>query len=302
MLREQRQAILGKIAAEVDEAVADRRRKGNAGSARDHVVARGNRWSVKDVLCTSGPDDRVFEEEHSSVSIALVVSGTFQYRATRDTELMTAGALLLGNERQCFECGHEHGSGDRCVSFHYERDYFEEVAAEACVAKDQRRFRRGRGIPACESASLFARATAAIAGAADVSWEEMSLKAVPIALQISGANVTPAQPPKTKTVTRIAESVRRIEREPGAPYSLQALASDAGLSEFRFLRAFRQVTGVTPHQFVLRTRLREAGCRLLVGDAKVIDVALSSGFGDLSNFNHAFRAELGATPTVFRAR
>jgi AraC family transcriptional regulator len=77
------------------------------------LLARGDRWTVKDVVCTSGPGDRSFEEQHSQVSIAIVVAGTFQYRSTTGRALMTPGSLLLGNAGHCFECGHEHGRGDR---------------------------------------------------------------------------------------------------------------------------------------------------------------------------------------------
>ncbi|HEY2856771.1 MAG TPA: helix-turn-helix domain-containing protein [Gemmatimonadaceae bacterium] len=58
---------------------------------------------------------------------------------------------------------------------------------------------------------------------------------------------------------------------------------------------------MTPHQFVLRARLRLAAAELTTTDAKVIDVALTSGFGDLSNFNHAFRHEFGITPSAYRS-
>jgi AraC-like DNA-binding protein len=52
---------------------------------------------------------------------------------------------------------------------------------------------------------------------------------------------------------------------------------------------------------VLRTRLRRAAVRLATNDARVVDVALQSGFRDVSNFNHAFRAEFGTTPRAHRA-
>jgi hypothetical protein len=38
---------------------------------------------------------------------------------------------MLGNQRQCFECGHQHGEGDRCVSFWYSPDEFERLAPAA---------------------------------------------------------------------------------------------------------------------------------------------------------------------------
>jgi len=97
--------------------------------------------------------------------------------------------------------------------------------------------------------------------------------------------------------------VRSIEARPDANLSLASLARDSGLSPYHFLRTFERLTGVTPHQFVLRARLREAAMRLVTEPRKVrkvIDVALDSGFGDVSNFNRAFRAEFGVTPLEYR--
>jgi AraC family transcriptional regulator len=100
-------------------------------------------------------------------------------------------------------------------------------------------------------------------------------------------------------VTRI---VRAIERYPDARHSVDALARRAELSRYHFLRTFERVAGVTPHQYVLRGRLREAAARLLSEPAKVVDVALDSGFRDVSNFNRAFRSEFGVAPRGFRRR
>ena len=96
-------------------------------------IARGDGWSVDDVICSSGPQDRPFEEQHDGVVIALVTAGSFQYRgstAGRGRELMTPGSLLLGNPGQAFECGHEHAVGDRCLSFRYTPEHFETITAE----------------------------------------------------------------------------------------------------------------------------------------------------------------------------
>jgi AraC-like DNA-binding protein len=50
----------------------------------------------------------------------------------------------------------------------------------------------------------------------------------------------------------------------------------------------------------MRARLRHAALRLAAGPGKVLDVALDSGFGDVSNFNRAFRVEFGVSPRGFR--
>jgi AraC family transcriptional regulator len=72
------------------------------------------------------------------------------------------------------------------------------------------------------------------------------------------------------------------------------------VSSYHFLCIFQQLTGVTPHQYVLRARLREAAMRLTAEPAKILDIALDCGFGDVSNFNHAFRAEFGVSPRGYR--
>jgi transcriptional regulator GlxA family with amidase domain len=47
-------------------------------------------------------------------------------------------------------------------------------------------------------------------------------------------------------------------------------------------------------------RLRGAAVKLATESVKVIDVALDSGFGDLSNFNRTFHAEFGVSPRDYR--
>src|SRR5262249_22176034 len=101
-------------------------------------------------------------------------------------------------------------------------------------------------------------------------------------------------------MARVTRAVRLIERHPERTHRLSTLAREAGLSPYHFLRLFEAVTGLTPHQYVLRARLREAAMRLNAEPEKVLDIALDCGFGDLSNFNRAFRAEFGASPRSYR--
>src|SRR6185503_17868406 len=132
--------VFAKIAGDLESALARRNRHGEPGSAAGRSLARGEDWSVDDVICTSGPTDRPFEERHSRVSIAIVVAGTFQYRSTAGRALMSPGSVLLGNAGECFECGHEHAAGDRCVAFNYSLEYFERVVVDAGAAGAALRF------------------------------------------------------------------------------------------------------------------------------------------------------------------
>jgi AraC-like DNA-binding protein len=81
---------------------------------------------------------------------------------------------------------------------------------------------------------------------------------------------------------------------------LAATARQAGLSPFHFLRVFSGVLGVTPHQYLLRARLRRAARLLADGDQPVTEVAFDAGFADLSNFVRTFGRAAGVSPRAFR--
>jgi AraC-like DNA-binding protein len=79
------------------------------------------------------------------------------------------------------------------------------------------------------------------------------------------------------------------------------MARIAGLSRYHFLRTFKAVTGITPHQWLLRARLRDAARRLATSRDPVTEIALDVGFEDLSNFIRSFRSEFGVSPSRYRA-
>jgi transcriptional regulator GlxA family with amidase domain len=91
-----------------------------------------------------------------------------------------------------------------------------------------------------------------------------------------------------------------IDNEPELPHDLSSLARTARLNRWHLLRTFEAITGTTPHQYLLRVRLRRAAVRLRTESEKIVDIALGCGFGDVSNFNRNFRAEFGVSPRTYR--
>lgn len=271
-------------------------------------LAQGNGWSVADVICSAGPRVRPSEEQHSSVSIAIVRSGSFQYQSSTGRELMIPGSVLLGNAGQYFQCGHEHGVGDQCISFAYTRQFVEELAAEAGVQTRTTLFSSLRIPPVRELSNIVSRASAGLPQSNAFrrndepvrSWEEMAVELAILALELSSQS----SPVATSAAAewRVTKAVGMINSRHPGEHDLVSLAREARLSRYHFLRIFRQLTGLTPHQYVLRCRLRHAATRLLREPTRVLDVALDSGFGDVSNFNHAFRAEFGISPRLFRGQ
>jgi AraC family transcriptional regulator len=84
--------------------------------------------------------------------------------------------------------------------------------------------------------------------------------------------------------------------------SLFTLASEAGLSPSHLTRELRRVSGLAPHQYVLRRRAERA--RVLLGrrDQSVCAVALAAGFSSQAHLNLVFQRVFGLTPGAYRAQ
>jgi AraC-like DNA-binding protein len=283
------------------KALADRAMSGRPGGAAAHPISSGHGWRVKDVICDAGPDDSPFEEKNDYVCIAVVVAGSFKYRSARGSVVLSPGSLLLGSVDESFECSHEHGSGDRCVSFNYEPEFFESLAADSTGKGDSLKFPVHRFPELPSFIPLTAKAQLGLHRPGSVDFEELALELAGKVLTALNGSPVSMKTSAIRDERRIATAMRFIDRHFRRPLSLEELSALVGISPYHFLRTFKQVAGLTPHQFILRRRLRESALRLRTTREPVLDIALDAGFGDLSNFNHTFRAAFGTTPTNYRA-
>jgi len=264
-------------------------------SFASHLLAAGAGWRVRDCTCTAGPQDRPFEEQHEAVCVAAVTRGTFQYRTTRGRATLVPGGLLLGNPGANFECSHEHGVGDRCLSFDFDPDYFEKVVASVPGAR-RFLFTMPRLPP---SETLLPLIAAAEAADDALGFEEVALRVASAAVTAGNGAGDGVHNPRQER--RITEALRRLEAEPDEPVSISRLAQDAAMSPYHFLRVFTAVSGATPYQFVLAQRLKRVAVRLRRTMDPISVVAYEAGFNDLSTFNRRFRRVMGMTPGVWRS-
>ncbi|WP_417068173.1 helix-turn-helix domain-containing protein [Niveibacterium terrae] len=88
-----------------------------------------------------------------------------------------------------------------------------------------------------------------------------------------------------------------IEQHLADALTLEDLAGEAGLSVYHFARMFKQTTGLTPHQYLMRQRMQKAQILLLRGRKPLTEIALQCGFSSPSHFSSSFRAAFGVPPS-----
>jgi len=213
--------------------------------------------------------------------------------------VLAPGALLLGNDDHCFECGHEDGVGDRCLSFRFTPEFLQEVVAEIPGARGIA-FTVPRLPPHPVLLPIIAAAQAA-RDAESAELEEVALRLAGAVCAALAGSPGRGRAPTRRDERRIAAALRLIEAQADEPLPLADLAGTAAMSRYHFLRTFRAVVGMTPHQYILHTRLHRAAVRLRSTTEEISTIAFAAGFNDLSTFNRRFARILGRSPSAYRA-
>jgi len=91
-----------------------------------------------------------------------------------------------------------------------------------------------------------------------------------------------------------------IDAHLDSPLNVEQLAGTLGISVSHFARCFRHSVGLTPHEYVMRTRLSHAERLLRETDLSLAEIALTTGFSDQSHFTRRFHQLAGMPPRLFR--
>lgn len=98
----------------------------------------------------------------------------------------------------------------------------------------------------------------------------------------------------------IADSISFINENFDKPISLESIAEKANLSLYHFTRIFARDTGLTPHQYLINTRISAAKFLLKTTETPVKDIAFSTGFNSESSFCSTFKKWENMTPSQYR--
>lgn len=95
---------------------------------------------------------------------------------------------------------------------------------------------------------------------------------------------------------------QRIEKEYQDGRTIEELIQDIPASRRNVVRRFKQATGVTPIEYLQKTRIEAAKKLLEQTDQSVMEVMLNSGYNDLKSFRQLFKKSSGLTPKEYRAK
>ncbi|HLX81938.1 MAG TPA: AraC family transcriptional regulator [Burkholderiales bacterium] len=257
------------------------------------TVFGSEKLSVIDYRCTARPGDKPFVESHRYFSVAYVRKGSFGCQARGEAHDLVAGSLMVGYPGDEYMCTHDHHvCGDECLAFHFSPELAESLGSAA------EPWRAGAVAPLPELMVLGELAQVAAEGRSDLGVDEVGMFLAFRFLKILGTR-------KNSKANRIdrrraVESALWLDANSHQQVDVDAAAKEAGLSPFHYLRLFSRVLGVTPHQYLVRSRLRHAARLLADEERSITDIALDVGFTDLSNFVRTFHRAAGVSPGGFR--
>jgi len=90
--------------------------------------------------------------------------------------------------------------------------------------------------------------------------------------------------------------------DPASALPQAELARRAGMSQFHFLRRWKEAFGVTPHEDLTRLRIARAKDLLASRQISVTNVCLELGFSSLGSFSTLFAERAGCPPSAWRRR
>lgn len=260
-----------------------------------HTLLQSGPVSVIDYRCDTGPDAPSYTEVHESHSVSYVRKGSFGYQYRGQAHEMVAGSVLVGHPGDEFMCTHDHHvCGDECLCFHFSPDFVELIGGSTAL------WRTGALAPLPELMVLGELAQAAAEGKTDAGPDEIGMMFAARFVQVASGVAPKALRVRARDRRRAVEVALWMDANSQQPIDLADAAARADVSAFHFLRLFSGVLGVTPHQYLVRSRLRHAARLLTDPDRPITDIALDVGFADLSNFARTFRRAAGLSPRDFR--
>lgn len=99
---------------------------------------------------------------------------------------------------------------------------------------------------------------------------------------------------------KLKKAIGLMKKDLSKNISIREMADAATLSQYHFIRSFKDAYEVTPVQFLTRLRLKKASLLLKRSELDIDEIMMACGFEDKSSFIRLFKRQLGKTPMAMR--
>jgi AraC-like DNA-binding protein len=283
------------------------RHAGPAEPNAEHAAERSDFWRVPGLDGTSFFKARFTRHSysrhtHDEYAIGTLEQGRQTFHCRGGQHVTTPGSLILVNPDDLHD---GQAAGAAGTAYRYRMVYIEpaliaEALREADLPGALPLF-RAPVVPDPELAAAlrhFNHRTEQPEGLDALELETRLLQLVRALLQRHAASAPARSPRAGHDSAIVRHACRYLDEHYATDPSLAALAARCGISRFALLRLFAKETGLPPHAYMTRARLREAR-RLLLQGEPTAQVAAAVGYVDQSHLTKRFKAAFGITPGQF---
>lgn len=264
--------------------------------------------SVHDFLCRCHECSMSEKEQRDDFVIAYIRRGNFQFNSFRRTFDAHHGHFLLNKPHHEYRVGHVHAMPDECTIFSMPAENVQ------LLSHDYQSFgwflndpdKKSILIPATPETEYLHHCLFQLVSTHCYSrlhteslLSELFLKILSVNEQ--QADVRLLTDRQKRNLLPGLEKIKTFISEHFVDdISVTQLADLGNMSQFHFARSFKQLTSVTPYQYLLRVRLQQAHQNLQATSLPISEIAFSAGFNSLEHFSASYKKWYGKAPSLMR--
>ena len=105
-----------------------------------------------------------------------------------------------------------------------------------------------------------------------------------------------------KSLLRIGEIIGKLERNYKKEWKLNSISKEAYMSPNNLLRVFKEATGRSPIDYLIRIRIQKSMELLRDTNMQISEISFETGFKDSNYFTRQFKKIAGVTPREYRKK